>query len=96
MRHGQRVLDEAAGSGNAAIPAAELGAEVVASDLTPELFDAGRAEAAARDVHLQWREADAEALPSGDGEFDVVTDGAIFRFEYVLVIAHRPDGGALT
>ncbi|MFE7741577.1 class I SAM-dependent methyltransferase [Nocardia sp. NPDC057455] len=69
---GQRVLDVAAGSGNAAIPAAETGADVVASDLTPELFEAGRRIAADRGVDLQWREADAEALPFSDAEFDAV------------------------
>jgi SAM-dependent methyltransferase len=77
---GQRVLDVAAGSGNVAIRAAQAGAEVVASDLTPENFDAGRREAAAQGVRLEWVEADAEALPFGDGEFDVVTSafGAVF------------------
>ncbi|MGH3057038.1 MAG: class I SAM-dependent methyltransferase [Gaiellaceae bacterium] len=70
---GQRVLDVAAGTGNVAIRAAEAGAEVVASDLTPEHFEAGRREARARGVRLEWVEADAEALPFGDGEFDVVT-----------------------
>ncbi|MBF6206584.1 class I SAM-dependent methyltransferase [Nocardia sputi] len=69
---GQRVLDIAAGSGNAAIPAAEAGADVVASDLTPELFEAGRRIAAARGVELRWQEADAEALPYADAEFDAV------------------------
>jgi ubiquinone/menaquinone biosynthesis C-methylase UbiE len=67
-----RVLDVAAGSGNVAIPAAATGARVVAGDLTPELFDVGREQAAARGVELEWREADAEALPFADGEFDVV------------------------
>jgi ubiquinone/menaquinone biosynthesis C-methylase UbiE len=67
-----RVLDVAAGSGNAAIPAALAGASVVASDLTPELFDAGRGIAARHGVDVDWREADAEALPFADGEFDVV------------------------
>jgi ubiquinone/menaquinone biosynthesis C-methylase UbiE len=70
---GQRVLDVAAGTGNVAIRAAEAGAEVVASDLTPEQFEAGRREARARGVQLEWVEADAEALPFEDGEFDVVT-----------------------
>ncbi|TDC60363.1 class I SAM-dependent methyltransferase [Actinomadura sp. GC306] len=69
VRGGDRVLDVAAGSGNAAIPAARAGAKVVASDLTPELLDAGRRKA---DVDLEWREADAEALPFGDAEFDKV------------------------
>ena len=72
VRAGDRVLDIAAGSGNAAIPAAEAGAIVTASDLTPELFDAGRGIAAARGVELEWVEADAEALPFADDSYDVV------------------------
>ena len=69
---GQRVLDVAAGTGNAAVAAARAGAEVVAADLTPELFDAGRRHAAEHGVEVQWREADAEALPFADAEFDTV------------------------
>ena len=69
---GDRVLDVAAGSGNAAIPAAEVGAIVTASDLTPELFEAGRRIAAQRGVDLEWAEADAEALPFADNSFDAV------------------------
>ncbi|MEV5102437.1 class I SAM-dependent methyltransferase [Streptomyces massasporeus] len=72
VRPGGRVLDVAAGSGNAAIPAALAGADVVASDLTPELFEAGRAAAEKQGAHLTWQEADAEALPFGDAEFDTV------------------------
>ncbi|MDQ0116958.1 ubiquinone/menaquinone biosynthesis C-methylase UbiE [Pseudarthrobacter defluvii] len=72
IRSRQRVLDVAAGTGNAAIPAAMMGAKVVASDLTPELFEAGRKEAANRGVSLEWQEGDAEALPFGDAEFDAV------------------------
>lgn len=72
VRAGDRVLDVAAGSGNAAVPAAELGATVVACDLTPELLAAGRQEAARRGVALEWREGDAEALPFPDASFDVV------------------------
>jgi SAM-dependent methyltransferase len=77
---GQRVLDVAAGTGNVAIRAAEAGAQVVASDLTPENFEAGRHEARAHGVKLEWVEADAEALPFDEGGFDVVTSsaGAIF------------------
>ncbi|HEY6145439.1 MAG TPA: methyltransferase domain-containing protein [Solirubrobacterales bacterium] len=69
---GDRVLDVAAGTGNAAIVAAKAGADVVASDLTPELFDAGRARAEAEGVELEWAEADAHDLPFEDGSFDVV------------------------
>ncbi|MEU4465511.1 class I SAM-dependent methyltransferase [Streptomyces sp. NPDC024017] len=72
VRSGQRVLDVGAGSGNAAIPAALTGADVVASDLTPELFEAGRQAAERQGAHLAWQEADAEALPFGDAEFDTV------------------------
>ncbi|WP_144127266.1 class I SAM-dependent methyltransferase [Catellatospora sichuanensis] len=69
---GRRVLDVAAGSGNAAIPAALAGADVVASDLTPELFDVGRKVAEQRGAKLSWEQADAEALPFAAGAFDVV------------------------
>ena len=72
VRSGDRVLDVAAGSGNAAIPAALAGGTVTASDLTPELFDAGRRLADERGATIEWREADAEALPFDDAEFDVV------------------------
>src|ERR671916_1083603 len=77
---GMRVLDGAAGTGNASIPAAKAGAEVTASDLTPELFDAGRARAEAEGVELEWVEADAENLPFEDESFDVVMSsiGAMF------------------
>jgi 2-polyprenyl-6-hydroxyphenyl methylase/3-demethylubiquinone-9 3-methyltransferase len=87
IRAGQRVLDVGAGTGNVAIPAAETGAEVVASDLTPELFEAGRREAAARGVELEWVEADAEALPFGDDEFDAVVSsvGAMFAPDHQAV-----------
>jgi SAM-dependent methyltransferase len=72
VRAGDRVLDIAAGSGNVAIPAAQAGARVVASDLTPELLETGRRHAEAQGVTLDWRQADAEALPFTDGEFDAV------------------------
>jgi SAM-dependent methyltransferase len=69
---GDRVLDVAAGSGNASIPAARTGATVVASDLTPELLDTGRTLAAEAGVELAWEVGDAEALPYGDASFDAV------------------------
>src|SRR5688500_8567691 len=51
---GARVLDVAAGTGNASIPAAQRGASVTASDLTPELLEAGRARAEKLGVELEW------------------------------------------
>ena len=72
IRPGDRVLDVAAGSGNAAIPAARRGARVVASDLTPELLENGRERANRLGANIEWREADAEALPFADAEFDHV------------------------
>ena len=72
IQAGQRVLDVAAGTGTAAVEAAKTGADVVASDLTPELFEAGRKRAEAAGVELEWVEADAENLPFEDESFDVV------------------------
>jgi SAM-dependent methyltransferase len=69
VQAGERVLDVAAGTGNASIPAAARGAHVTASDLTPELLAAG---AARTDLELEWITADAEALPFDDAAFDVV------------------------
>jgi SAM-dependent methyltransferase len=69
---GARVLDVAAGTGNASIPAAQRGARVTASDLTPELLEAGRRRAEVQGVQLEWVEADAEHLPFDDASFDVV------------------------
>jgi ubiquinone/menaquinone biosynthesis C-methylase UbiE len=77
---GDRVLDVAAGSGNAAIQAAMRGADVVASDLTPELFAPGRRRAAQHGVELEWVEADAEELPFEAASFDaaISTFGIMF------------------
>jgi len=69
---GMRVLDVAAGTGNAALRAAAAGGDVVASDLTPRLLEAGRKQAEAEGLALQWQEADAEHLPFEDASFDVV------------------------
>jgi SAM-dependent methyltransferase len=77
---GKRVLDVAAGTGNASIPAAQTGAEVTASDLTSELLDAGGERAQEAGVELDWVAADAENLPFDDESFDVVMSsiGAMF------------------
>jgi SAM-dependent methyltransferase len=72
VRPGERVLDVACGTGNAAIRAARAGGDVVGLDLTPELLEEGRRIAAAAGVELEWVEGDAEALPFDDGGFDVV------------------------
>jgi ubiquinone/menaquinone biosynthesis C-methylase UbiE len=87
VRPGQHVLDVAAGSGATSIPAALAGGDVVASDLTPELLDAGREAALAAGVALEWVEADAEALPFGDASFDVVLSsfGAMFAPRHQVV-----------
>lgn len=84
---GQRVLDVAAGTGNVAIRAAEAGAQVVALDITPESLAAGRREAESRGVELEWVEGDAQALPFGPDEFDIVTSsaGAIFAPDHQAV-----------
>ena len=77
---GMSVLDVAAGTGNASLPAAQQGARVTASDLTPELLEAGRRRAEAEGLELEWVEADAERLPFEDESFDVVISsiGAMF------------------
>jgi 2-polyprenyl-3-methyl-5-hydroxy-6-metoxy-1,4-benzoquinol methylase len=72
IKPGDVVLDVAAGSGNAAIPAAQNGAQVVASDITPELLEVGQKWATEVGVQLTWETADAEALPYRDDQFDVV------------------------
>ena len=69
---GTRVLDVAAGTGNASIPAAQRGAHVTASDLTPELLEAGARRPEAVGLDLDWVPADAESLPFDGGLFDVV------------------------
>jgi SAM-dependent methyltransferase len=94
-----RVLDVAAGTGNASMRAAEAGASVTASDLTPELLDAGRKQAESEGLELEWVEADAEKLPFDDESFDVVMSsiGAMFAPPHpevadVLVRVGRPGG----
>jgi ubiquinone/menaquinone biosynthesis C-methylase UbiE len=77
---GERVLDVAAGNGNASLPAARRFADVLATDYVPELLEEAQRRAEADGVVLRTEVADAQALPFGDGEFDVVmsTIGAMF------------------
>lgn len=99
IRAGSDVLDVAAGTGNAAIVAAAAGAQVIATDLTPELFVEGRRRAQRAGVHLKWLAVDAEDLMFEDECFDYVLSslGVQFapRHEVVaseLVRVCRPGG----
>jgi ubiquinone/menaquinone biosynthesis C-methylase UbiE len=99
VRPEHRVLDVAAGAGNVAIPAALIGADVVASDLTPELLARGAQLAADQGATLTWEEGDAEALPYDDSSFDVVLSclGVMFAPNHQagadeLVRVARPGG----
>ena len=80
IRASERVLDVAAGNGNATLAAARRFAEVTSTDYVPELLDKGRARAAAEGSQVNFRTADAEDLPFGDGSFDAAlsTFGAMF------------------
>src|SRR4051812_28994308 len=96
---GATVLDVGAGDGNTAIPAALTGAKVIALDVTPELFESGRARAAQAGVEIEWVEGDAMDLPYEDGRFDAVISnfGAMFAPHHARTAAElsrvaKPDG----
>ena len=81
LRAGQRVLDVAAGNGNATLAAARRWCEVTSTDYVPALLERGRERAAAEHhTHIDFLEADVEALPFDDASFDVVvsTFGCMF------------------
>jgi ubiquinone/menaquinone biosynthesis C-methylase UbiE len=99
LRAGQRVLDVAAGNGNVSLAAARRWCEVVSTDYVPALLERGQARAAAEGLAIEFREADAEALPFEDASFDVVvsTFGVMFtpdqdRAAAELVRVCRPGG----
>ena len=73
LRAGQRVLDVAAGNGNAALAAARRWCEVTATDYVPRLLERAQARAAADGLQVTIREADAEQLPFENASFDAVT-----------------------
>lgn len=94
---GERVVDVAAGAGNAAAPAARAGAHVVATDLTPELLEEGARRH--DDLPITWRTADAEDMPFDTGTFDVAMScvGVMFAPDHQrcadeLVRVCRPGG----
>jgi SAM-dependent methyltransferase len=80
LRSGQKVLDVAAGNGNAALAAARRWCDVTATDYVPALLDNARARASADGLEIAFREADAEELPFEDTSFDAVvsTFGVMF------------------
>jgi ubiquinone/menaquinone biosynthesis C-methylase UbiE len=80
LRAGQRVLDVAAGNGNAALAAARRWCHVTATDYVPSLLDRAQERAFAERLPMEFEVADAEALPYADGSFDAVTStfGAMF------------------
>ena len=80
LRAIERVLDVAAGNGNVSLAAARRWCQVVATDYVPSLLDRARERAAAERLAIEFREADAEALPFADESFDVVvsTFGVMF------------------
>ncbi|CAM3507968.1 class I SAM-dependent methyltransferase [Bordetella flabilis] len=80
IRAGQKVLDVAAGNGNASLAAARRCCDVVATDYVPALLSRARERAAAERLEIAFQEADAEALPFQDASFDVVlsTFGVMF------------------
>lgn len=84
LRAGQRVLDVAAGNGNAALAAARRNCEVVATDYVQSLLDRGRERAAAERLAIDFRLADAEALPFPTASFDAVvsTFGVMFTADH--------------
>lgn len=99
LRSSQRVLDVAAGNGNATLAAARRFAEVVSTDYVGALLERGRERARADRLPVEFREADAENLPFADASFDVVlsTFGVMFTASHPkaageLVRVCRPGG----
>jgi ubiquinone/menaquinone biosynthesis C-methylase UbiE len=99
LRSGERVLDVAAGNGNASLAAARRFADVTATDYVPSLLERARARAMADGLEIRFETADAEALPYADGSFDVAlsTFGVMFTADHAKAAAElmrvvRPGG----
>jgi len=73
LRSGMRVLDVAAGNGNATLAAARRWCDVTSTDFVPSLLESGRARAVAEGHTVKFQEADAENLPFGNASFEAVT-----------------------
>ncbi|HET9525148.1 MAG TPA: class I SAM-dependent methyltransferase [Pyrinomonadaceae bacterium] len=89
LKPGSKVLDVACGTGNLALPAARLGADVTGVDIAPNLVEQARATAAREGLSARFDEGDAEALPYADASFDaaVTMYGAMFAPRPELVAA---------
>jgi SAM-dependent methyltransferase len=85
VRAGERVLDVAAGNGNASLAAARRHARVTSTDHVPRLLEQAAARARAEGVHISFEVADAESLPFAAGAFDVAlsTFGVMFAAQHV-------------
>lgn len=99
VQAGDRVLDAATGSGNAALPAARAGASVTALDIAPALLEVGSRRASAAGLDVEWVHGDAQALPFAEGSFDRVLScvGVQFCADHEAAAAElarvcRPDG----
>ncbi|RZL32349.1 MAG: class I SAM-dependent methyltransferase [Rubrivivax sp.] len=99
LRWGEQVLDVAAGNGNASLAAARRGATVTSTDYVDELLKRGAARASADGLQIEFRVADAEALPFADASFDAVlsTFGVMFTPDQAKAAAEmarvcRPGG----